>query len=317
MTQKLTPLQFLPDAQEMPWGSATYLLADLGFVDSMAREGWLGGNTLSDLLQTYLERLVGETSFDWYGTQFPVLVKRLQVKGRTSLHVNPDDESAEQRYDAFGKTALWYVEAAGPEAKLFLGFNTPVSAQQFYRACLDGSVEQLLRVVRPQPGEAWLIPPGMVHAAQDVTLLEVAEASELWFRLYDWGRTDRETHLEEAFDLVDLSDKMPGQAGHEGGARPEGALAVTPQFTVNRFALEEPLKSHRDEDDTFLLYYVLQGALSLSADNKGYQVPAGELILVPAEVTDFFLMPAAPGTTLLEVRMDPRPDNDIVSKEVE
>ena len=121
--KSLTPMKFLPEVQEMPWGTVEYKLADLGFVDSMACEGWLKGNTLSDIMQTYLERVVGETAFEWYGTQFPVLVKRLTVKGRTSLHVNPDDETAEQRYDAFGKTALWYVENAGPGARLYLGFR--------------------------------------------------------------------------------------------------------------------------------------------------------------------------------------------------
>ena len=120
--KKLTPLRFAPcGIEEQPWGRADYLLADLGLVDSLCTEGCLKGSTLSDILQTYLERLVGETSFDWYGTQFPVLVKRLAVRGRTSLHITMDDETAEQRYDAFGKTALWLVEAAGPEAKLYLG----------------------------------------------------------------------------------------------------------------------------------------------------------------------------------------------------
>ena len=126
--KKLTPMRFLSDTVEMPWGSVEYKVADLGFVDSMASEGWLKGNNLSDIMQTYLERVVGETSFNWYGTQFPVLVKRLTVKDRTSLHVTADDEVAEQRYDAFGKTALWYVEKAGADATLYLGFKEDITA---------------------------------------------------------------------------------------------------------------------------------------------------------------------------------------------
>ena len=41
--KKLTPLKFLTDSMEMSWGTVEYRLADLGFVDSMAGEGWLGG----------------------------------------------------------------------------------------------------------------------------------------------------------------------------------------------------------------------------------------------------------------------------------
>lgn len=310
--KKLTPMRFLPDTQEMPWGTVEYKLADLGFVDSMVCEGWLKGNTLSDIMQTYLERVVGETSFNWYGTQFPVLVKRLTVKGRTSLHVTADDEVAEQRYDSFGKTALWYVEAAGADAKLWLGFKQDVTAEAFFNACEDNAVEPLLHSIKPKAGETYLIMPGMVHAAQDVTLIEIAECSELWFRLFDWGSEERELHLEEAFDLIDFKKYRVGNKKDKGVA-----IAVTPQFTVNKFPLTQALKSTRDEDDTFLLYYCTKGAAVIQADKVNYQLKQGDLLVVPAETAEFFLLPDGNNTELLEVRMDPREEEDIVSEPVD
>ncbi len=308
--KKLSPLRFLPDVLEFPWGSVEYRLADLGFVDSMASEGWLGGNTLSDIMQTYLERVVGETSFDWYGTQFPVLVKRLDVKGSTSLHVNPDDEVAQQRYDAFGKTALWYVEACGPDARLFLGWKRDVTAAECYQACLDGSVMDLLYSVKPVPGESYLVLPGQVHAAQGVKLLEIAESSELGFRLYDGNPGEREIHLEEALDFIDFKAYRKPEKG-EGNL-----LAATPQFTVHQIFLRETLKSHASAEDSFLIYICTAGAAILKAE-KDYQLKAGDVLLVPSEVTDFFLLPTQADTRLLEVRLDPRPDNDLVSEPVE
>ena len=310
--KKLTPMRFLSDKTEMPWGTVEYKLADLGFIDSMASEGWLKGNNLSDIMQTYLERVVGETSFNWYGTQFPVLVKKLTVKGRTSLHVTADDEVAEQRYDAFGKTALWYVEAAGPEAKLYLGFKDDITAADFYKACHENKVESLLHTVKPKAGEAFLITPGMVHAAKDVTLIEIAEASELWFRLYDWGSEERELHLEEAFDLIDFQ-RYRVKRDTEG----KGAIAITPQFTVNKIALTQPLKSTRDEDDTFLLYFCTKGKAVIQEKQVNYSLKEGDLILVPAESNEFFLLPETSDAELLEIRMDPRPENDIVSEPVD
>lgn len=310
--KKLTPMRFLSDRKEMPWGTVEYKLADLGFIDSMASEGWLKGNNLSDIMQTYLERVVGETSFNWYGTQFPVLVKKLTVKGRTSLHVTADDEVAEQRYDAFGKTALWYVEAAGPDARLYLGFKEDITAADFYKACHENKVESLLHSVKPKAGESYLITPGMVHAAKDVTLVEIAEASELWFRLHDWGSEERELHLEEAFDLIDFQ-RYRVKRDTEG----KGAIAITPQFTVNKIALTQPLKSTRDEDDTFLLYYCTRGVADIQADKVNYKMKEGDLILVPAETNEFFLLPETSDAELLEIRMDPRPENDIVSEPVD
>ena len=310
--KKLTPMRFLSDRKEMPWGMVEYKLADLGFIDSMASEGWLKGNNLSDIMQTYLERVVGETSFNWYGTQFPVLVKKLSVKGRTSLHVTADDEVAEQRYDAFGKTALWYVEAAGPDARLYLGFKDDITAADFYKACHENKVESLLHSVKPKAGESYLITPGMVHAAKDVTLVEIAEASELWFRLHDWGSEERELHLEEAFDLIDFQ-RYRVKRDTEG----KGAIAITPQFTVNKIALTQPLKSTSDEDDTFLLYYCTRGVADIQADKVNYKMKEGDLILVPAETNEFFLLPETSDAELLEIRMDPRPENDIVSEPVD
>lgn len=307
--KKLSPLKFLPDSMEMPWGTVEYRLADLGFVDSMASEGYLGGNTLSDIVQTYLERLVGETAFDWYGTQFPVMVKRLKVKGRTSLHVNPDDETAEQRYDAFGKTALWYVEACGPDARLYLGFKRDVTAEEFYEACLRGDVSKLLHSVTPKPGESYLITPGLVHAAKDVTLLEVAECSELWFRLHDWGSTERELHLEEAIDLIDYRSWKATLTAPE---------TSVPQFTVHQIELREPLKNTAGLDDSFLIYICMQGSAVIRiSEGDSYNLKKGEVVLVPSEVEDFFLVPAGKDTLLMEVRMDPRPNDDIVSEPIE
>ena len=310
--KKLTPMRFLADTMEMPWGTVEYELADLGFVDSVACEGWLKGNNLSDIMQTYLERVVGETAFNWYGTQFPVLVKRLTVKDKTSLHVTADDETAEQRYDAFGKTALWFVEKAGADATLYLGFKEDITAEQFYKSCHENNVEKLLHKVKPKAGEAYLITPGMVHAAKDVTLVEIAEASELWFRLYDWGKDDRELHLEEAFDLIDFRKYRVARKEEKNGA-----IAITPQFTVNQFALSQPLKSTRDEDDTFLLYYCTKGQADIQADKVNYKMKEGDLILVPAEVNEFFLLPETQDAELLEIRMDPRQEDDIVSEPID
>ena len=86
---------------------------------------------------------------------------------------------------------------------------------------------------------------------------------------------------------------------------------------MNTIPLTDALKSHRDLDDTFLLYICVKGAAVLQADGANYNLKAGELVLVPAEVQDFFLLPAEKDTQLLEVRMDPRAENDLVSEPVE
>ena len=308
--KRLTPMRFQPEQVERKWGLVEYRIADLGYIDSVALDGWLGGNSISDIMQTYLERFTGEVPFENYGTQFPVMVKWLDIKGRTSLHVNPDDEAAEQRYDAFGKTALWYVAATGPDAKLYLGFKRDVTATEFYEKCLDGTVEELLNVIKPKAGEHYLVTPGMVHAAQDVRLLEVAESSELWFRLHAWGDAESELHLEEAFDLIDFKAyRMPRPSKGNPEAVME-KLAVTPQFTVNEIRLRDTVRV-TDQGGSFRLYACVKGAGAVEVEGMD-RLPfkEGDAVLVPAELKDFILTPADRGTLVLEVLLEPRHEPD-------
>ena len=317
--KKLYPFKFIPVSSEKPWGGDTHLVADLGYIDSMVDNGWLGGNTIAEVMQTYLERVVGETAFEWYGTQFPVLVKFLTVRGRTSLHVNPDDLTAEQRYDAFGKTALWYVADAGKDAMLWMGFRRDVSPAEFYEKCQDGSVEDLLNVVRPVKGESYLIPPGLVHGASGaLSLVEISECSDLFFRVHDWNRADRETHLEEAFDLVDFKAWDPSL--RHGASRQEGSLterlAASGAFTVTEIALSDPIHIYSEEEQSFQLYTCVRGAAVIevpSEEGKAserFPVKAGEVLLVPAEVHDFYLVPSDRDTVLLETILEPRTETD-------
>ncbi len=316
--KKLYPFRFIPVPSEKPWGGDFHAIADLGTVDSMIDNGWLGGNTLSELMQTYFERVVGEAAFEWYGTQFPVMVRFLSVRGRTSLHVNPDDAAAEQRYDAFGKTALWYVTSAGPDAVLYMGFKRETGATEFYEKCQDGTVGDLLNVIRPEKGECYLIPPGLVHGAGGhLTFVEISECSDLYFRVHDWGREKtsdaREMHLEEAFDLIDFRAWDPMLRSRRG---PEGRLVSTEAFTVTEMALSDPVHIFSEEEGSFQLYTCVRGAAVIEVPSKEgnaserYPVKAGEVLLVPAEVHDFFLVPADRDTLLLETILEPRRNSD-------
>jgi len=307
--KKLSPMRFQLEKVERKWGLAEYRIADLGYIDSMALDGWLAGNSISDIMQTYLERFVGEVPFENYGTQFPVMVKWLDIKGRTSLHVNPDDEAAEQRYDAFGKTALWYVAAAGSSSKLFLGFERDVTAAEFYGKCMDGTVEELLHVVKPKVGESYLVTPGMVHAAQDVRLLEVAESSELWFRLHAWDDPEAELHLEEAFDLIDFKAYRVAKPKRDPEAVTE-KLAVTPQFTVSEIRLKAPVRI-TDQGGSFRLYACVRGGGSVQVEGmEALRFTGGDAVLVPAELKDFVLAPSVSGTLVLETLLEPRHEPD-------
>ena len=239
MEKKLYPFKFIPIASRRPWGGnalvnvlrkefvecdeegnetvigpdvllgESWELADMGSEDSVVANGWLAGNTMSELMETYLERIVGEDVYKWYGRQFPLLIKFLDINDKLSVQVHPDDEVAVERYDSLGKAEIWYVMDAKPGAKMYCGFKREVTAQEFYDRCKNGTAQELLNVIEPKKGDVIYIAPGTVHAADGGLLIaEIQESSDMTFRLYDWGRelnpaTARKMHLEEAIDVID------------------------------------------------------------------------------------------------------------------
>lgn len=291
-------------------------IQDLGYIDSPVEGGWLAGNTISEIMEMYMDRIVGEHVFAYYGRQFPVLVRALDGAERTPLLVCPDDETAEQRFDFLGKAKFWYVRDAKPGAKLYLGFREGVSAEAFYNACKEGSVEAMLNAVEPHPGDCFFIPPGLVHAAlEGVSLVEIAESSPLDFRLFDWGRPfdgdafDAELTLEAAFDFIDFRGFTPGAA--PAAPQPVEALAGCDAFTVSRIRLSDPLRVPGEQLDSFRIYTCLQGGASVQATLEGpspqrFPLRPGGSLLVPAELGDFLLVPEAPDTVLLETTVERR-----------
>jgi mannose-6-phosphate isomerase len=70
-------------------------------------------------------------------------------------------------------------------------------------AALDGSIESMLKWHEARAGDVFFLPAGTVHAiGPGLSLLEIQQASDTTFRLYDYGRP-RELHLERALAVLD------------------------------------------------------------------------------------------------------------------
>lgn len=344
---KLYPFKLLPaDGAE----GESVQVADLGWQDSVVRNGWLAANTLSEIMDMYMDRVVGDAVFASYGRQFPVLVRTIDAMGkRTPLMVCPDDTVAAERYDFLGKAKLWYIRAAGPQASVCTGFARDVEAEEFYSACRHGDAAELLHRVRPQVGDCFFIRPGEVHCAEDVSLVEVAESSPLDFRIFNWGAPcaedefDASLNLEAAFDFIDYGAFTPEKGVGENGA-PAAAGTLAPGasvlydgrgFRVVKMPLSSPLHVASSQPDSFAVYSTISGELAVKTDapdggvaptvgpgvpveahTKGESVSihAGESILVPAEVTDFYLVPCVQDTVVLEISAGrPEPVDPLIS----
>ncbi len=330
MEKKLYPLKFIPIASRRPWGGRDLItklgkkfidtdekgneipvgpdelvgesweIADMGIEDSVVANGWLAGNAMSEVMETYLERIVGEKVYNYYGRQFPILVKFLDINEKLSVQVHPDDEVAAERYDSLGKAELWYVLDAKPGAKVYMGFNREMTAQEFYDRCNSGNVEEVLNVIHPKKGDVIYTPAGTIHAAEGgILVAEIQESSDLTLRLYDWGReynpaTARPVHVEEAIDIIDYrpydfrnyrkGPEWGGEASHEpckgcdcgdechchdehhhhaAESHVVETLVESPQFNVTKLNLSDPLHIYMDKFESFIVYTCVEGAASI------------------------------------------------------
>lgn len=355
--KQLYPLKFIPIPSKRPWGGDALIkvlgksfvetdkdgnevpltssdrigesweVADMGAQESVVDAGWLAGNTLEELMETYMDRIVGDDVFQWYGLQFPLLIKFLDINDKLSVQVHPDDKTAQERYDSLGKAEIWYVMDAKPGASVYMGFNRKVSPQEFYDRCHNGTVEEILNVIHPKKGDSIFIKPGTVHAADGGLLIaEIQESSDMTFRLYDWGRefnpaTARKMHLDEAIDVVnyDLFDDSLWRRGPEWTGKAPERNSVTnlvhcDQFTVNQIQLSDPVKATMGHAGSFLIYICAEGAMSVQYQGKdaceSVTVKKGETVLVPEDMGEIFLVPHQSNTLVLEATVQKREEKD-------
>ncbi len=312
--KQLYPLSFCTLADEYGWGTDEFLLADLGYRDSIIREGWLAGNAVSEIMDTYLDRVVGDNAFSFWGRQFPVQVKKISVRGIMPLRVHPDADIAAQRYDFLGRRKLWYVISAAPDARLMVGWKRDTDASEVFSACGDGTVGGLLREFVPKAGEFIHIPPGTPHAASGkLEILEVSESSPLDFCLSGLGQTVHPDEFDDSLNLVDAMDFIDYKAFTGKMERPGGKIADYPEFVVEQIDLHSPAKVAGDAD-AFVLYVCTRGSAALSLDIYGskavFPIRNGKALLVPAECSDFALIPDEKGTELLQITVPFREQRD-------
>jgi len=319
MYKKLYPLKFNPTQVERPWGSESWTIASMDeLADSEVSNGFLAESTLGDVLETYMGDLVGDNVFENYGLQFPLLIKTLRVNDFLSVQVHPDDDTAFERFYEYGKSECWYVMAAEPTARIYMGFKRETNASEFYNACKSGTVKELMNEFIPKVGESFFIPAGTVHACGGgLTIAEVQEPSDLTFRLYDWGRennpaTARPMHLEEAIDCIDYRKYDQENCRHFG----LGQIADCDRFTANILKLDKPFTGQVEKFNSCIVLMALSGEASLKISSSGdtNSIKVGECILIPASLDEFTITPEAKETVVLEAHirhMDEAPDEYI------
>lgn len=180
---------------------------------SVVENGPLQGKTLHKLMNKAGKQLMGDLSLNEFG-EFPLLVKFLDANDNLSVQVHPSPDYAKSHDDAYLKSEAWYVITAEPGAVIYKGMKQGATPEQLRAALEQNTVDAvvpLMETIPVQPGDCHYLPSGTCHAlGEGVLVAEVQTPSDTTFRVFDWGRTGRELHVEQALQCIHFG---PAQSG--------------------------------------------------------------------------------------------------------
>lgn len=322
---KLYPLKFKPLFKEKIWGGTkmktmlgldfsplpncgeAWVLSGVNGENSIVSNGFLKGNELNELVEIYMDELVGQKTFDRFGNQFPILVKFIDTKDVLSVQVHPGDELAAKRHGALsGKTEMWYVLHADDNAWLMGGFRHKTSKEEYLETLQKGKITEMLIKEEMKAGDVFYLPAGTIHALGPGALIsEIQQTSDATYRIYDWDRTDaggnpRELHTELATDAIDFTRSGSTKVNYNpspGGICP---LVHSPSFITHLINLNHPAERDYSALDSFVIYLCTEGGAEVITDEHSSHLRAGETLLIPAIANMVTLLPR-PVANLLEI----------------
>ena len=321
------PLKFVPIIKDKIWGGhklqnifgkqpnglpnigESWELSGYPTDNSVVANGYLAGKTLTELIGKYGEQIIGKKVYNRFGINFPLLFKLIDANDDLSIQVHPNDQTAKLRHNSFGKTEMWYVLDAEPDACLIIGFKKNCTKKEYLEALEKGEVEELLQKVPVKSGDVFFIPAGLVHAiGKGVMVAEIQESSDITYRIYDYKRTDdkgneRELHTAEAVDVINFKASKKSKTEYNQKLNEPVELVKCEYFTTNLLEFDKELYMYYAHEESFVVYMCLEGNFEISGGTSSVEIRKGETVFIPAGMNDITLIPKGK-VKLLEVFID-------------
>lgn len=308
---KLYPLQFEPILKERIWGGTklrdflnkpiiseitgeSWEISTVGDDVSIIANGNFKGQNLNQLINNHPEAILGKKVFARYGKQFPLLFKYLDARKDLSIQVHPNDDLAKKRHNSFGKTEMWYVMQADPDAELIVGFKEKSSKEEYIKHLENKSLVFILDTKKVNRGDVFFLNTGTVHAlGAGILIAEIQQTSDITYRLYDFDRVDangnaRELHVDLALDAINY-DVVSAQRNYLTKKNKSNEVASCRYFVTNFINLDGK-KSVPQDLFTFKVFMCVEGAFELVLGNEKYSYTVGDTILIPAKMESFSLI---------------------------
>ena len=253
---------------------------------SVIDNGPLKGKTISEAAEILGKDLLGDEK------EFSLLFKLIDAHDKLSVQVHPDDKYAfEFENGAKGKTELWYVIHAEEGARIIYGFKKDIDKSEFEDAIKNGTVESLLNSVEVSDGDAFFIPAGTIHGiGKGIIVAEIQENSDITYRIYDYGRRDkngntRELHTDKALKVTKLkglsdSGKLKGREYWDNGNKIKKIISCD-YFGVNVIDVKEEISIETTDNSRIIFFISGNGKI----ENEDFK--AGDTFLIPAAMRKY------------------------------
>ena len=226
---------------------------------SVVDSGPCAGMTLPEYIQKLGKDALGSNCRRF--KDFPILIKFIDAKDNLSIQVHPDNRYALQHEGQYGKTEMWYVMDAGPEAFLYYGFKKEISREEFARRIQEDTLLEVLNAVPVHKGDVLFIEAGTIHAiGKDILIAEIQQNSNVTYRVYDYGRVGkdgkkRDLHIEKALAVTNRTPIIKNS-----GSYPH--VADCDYFTVDHVTLDGRMMKTLEgtvSEESFASILVLDG----------------------------------------------------------
>lgn len=319
---QLYPIKFSPIAKDRLWGGnkletvlqkpfsgdtigESWELSGVAGDVSVVENGPLAGKSLTELMEIFKARLLGQSVFDRFGMEFPILIKFIDAKQDLSIQLHPHDDLAKERHNSFGKTEMWYIMDADPGAELIVGFNRDVTKEEYQEHLDQDRLLELLNYEEVKEGDTFFINTGKIHAiGAGVMLAEIQQTSDITYRVFDFNRRDkegnlRELHTEMALDAMDYKKKDDFKVRYDRSVNQANELVHCPYFKTDYHQLTESTVWNYESAESFRIYMCVGGEATLEAPEGSVHIKKGETALIPAELKS--LQVKTDSASLLEV----------------
>jgi mannose-6-phosphate isomerase len=259
--------------------------------------GFLAGNNIEEIIEVYMGDITGDSIFEKFGNEFPLLIKFIEAREDLSIQVHPDNNLAKKRHKAYGKYEMWYILESQKDSKIYSGFREGVTKEIYEDALRNNKIIELMNVESAHAGDAFFTPAGRIHAiGAGVVLVEIQQTSDITYRIFDWnrksrGKEKRELHTELALEAIDFNQTGKSKIRLESVLNKTQNLVSCEFFSTNIIFFNRAISKEYYNNDSFVVYICLQGEFYICWDDNSEKVIKGETVLLPAMIKEVTLKP--------------------------